>query len=143
MINGVNLVYSKSSAARILGLEYSDIDRLEIWDKIIWIKPFNRKPVMVSKKDFKQHFVDIRKQKSKSLQLTEHIYDSNAFTVRNPWKDTYYKVTLVENGIECECEDYQNQMQFIGKACCKHCYRVLDHLGHRSLAEYLKDKVIA
>jgi len=70
MINAINLVYSKSSAARILGLEYSDIERIEIWSKVIWIKPFNRKALMVSKKDFKQHFVDIRKQRSKSLQLT-------------------------------------------------------------------------
>ena len=143
MINALNLLYSKSSAARILGLEYSDIERIEIWSKVIWVKPFNRKASMISKKVFKQHFVDIRKQRSLSLQLTEHLYNSNAFTVRNPRKDTHYTVYLVEDGLECECEDYLNQIRFIGKACCKHCYRVLNHLGHRSLAEYLNDKSIA
>ena len=46
---------------------------------------------------------------------------------------------LFEDGFDCECEDYKNQVMIFGngKACCKHAYGVLTWLGHNRLSDYV------
>ncbi len=46
-----------------------------------------------------------------------------------------------EDIITCDCPDYENQVNAVGKdkACCKHCYGLLKHLGYLSLEEYFED----
>jgi predicted nucleic acid-binding Zn finger protein len=42
------------------------------------------------------------------------------------------------DGVFCECQDYQNQIDLLGRGCCKHGYAVLAQLGMASLSDYLE-----
>jgi hypothetical protein len=37
----------------------------------------------------------------------------------------------------CTCDDFNNQLEFFGRGCCKHGYAVLNSLGCQSLEHYL------
>ena len=137
MTTAQNLIYSKAAAARILNLDYTLIKSIEVWNKIVLIKVQDQKAKFVSKKDFKQHFVDWRKARSYSLKATPYIYNQELFTVFNPHKDNSYQVSLQAEELICNCQDWANQKELLSKACCKHCYSVLNHLGYSSLKDYI------
>ncbi len=132
------LIYSKAAAARILNFDYTLIKDIEIWDKIILVKVRYQKNKFISKQNFRQHFVDWRKARSYSLETTPNIYNKELFTVLNPHKDTHYNVSLQVKELICDCNDWANQKEHLGKACCKHCYSVLNYLNCSSLKEYLE-----
>lgn len=136
MINKTNFIYSKSAAARILEVKPWKIVRFEIWAYVCFVQVKGQRPTFVSKKVFKQHFVDWRIQQGRSLCVAQ--VNQEHFRVVNPKKNTAYSVYLFEDGLDCECEDYKNQiMIFNGKACCKHNYAVLAWLGHNRLQDYI------
>ena len=138
MINGCDLLYSQSAAARILGINIELIKGLEIWQKVVLVKLHNQKSKFISKKDFRHHFAEWRKSRSHGLKATPHLYDKQLFTVYNPHKDTRYQVLVAPQELVCECEDWANQKEVLGKACCKHCYSVLNYLNYSSLKEYIE-----
>jgi hypothetical protein len=138
MTTAQNLIYSKAAAARILNLDYTLIKDLEVWNKVILVKVQDQKAKFISKKNFRQHFVDWRKARSYSLETTPNIYNEELFTVLNPHKDTHYNVSLQVQELICDCEDWANQKEYLGKACCKHCYSVLNYLNYSSLKEYIE-----
>jgi hypothetical protein len=136
MINKINFVYSKSAAARILDVKPHFIVRFEIWAYVCFVQVRGQRPTFISKKAFKQHFVDWRIQQGRSLCTAQ--VNQEHFRVVNPKKNTAYSVYLFEDGLDCECEDYKNQVLiFNGKACCKHNYAVLAWLGHNRLSDYV------
>ncbi len=137
MINKTNFVYSASAAARILGVKVHNIVRFEVWAYVCFVHVKGQRPTFISKKDFKQHFVDWRIERSKSLCVAQ--VNRENFRVINPKKNSAYSIWLFENGLDCECEDYKNQTIIFnnGKACCKHCYAVLSWLGYNRLSEYI------
>jgi hypothetical protein len=135
MINANNFVYSKSAAARILDVPVYVIARFEVWYKVCFVQIKGKRPTFIGKKAFKQHFVDWRISQSKYLCVAQ--VNREHFRVVNPKKNTAYSV-WVQDGFDCECEDYKNQvMIFNGKACCKHGYAVLTWLGHNRLSDYV------
>ncbi len=137
MITAQNLIYSKAAAARILNLDYILIENIEIWDKIILVKVRYQKNKFISKKNFRQHFVDWRKARSIGLKTTPHFYNQELFTVQNPGKNTWYQVSAHSQELICDCNDWANQKKHLGKACCKHCYSVLNYFKCSSLREYI------
>jgi hypothetical protein len=137
MINAQNLIYSRAAAARILQVDYLNIENLEIWNKVILVKIKEQRPTFISKKVFKQHFAEWRKSRAKALKVTPNLFSDNLFTVHNPYKDTRYQVSLHPEELICNCEDWSNQKEYLGRACCKHCYSVLNYLNYSSLREYL------
>ena len=138
MVTAQNLVYSKAAAARILNLDYILIKDIEVWNKVVLVKVQDQKSKFISKKDFRQHFVDWRKARSYSLKTTPNNYNQELFTVVNPHKDTNYQVSLQVKELICNCDDWANQKELLGKACCKHCYSVLNYLNCSSLKEYIE-----
>jgi hypothetical protein len=42
----------------------------------------------------------------------------------------------------CTCDDFNNQLEFWGRGCCKHGYAVLAHLGFGSLRDYMTAKKV-
>lgn len=137
MINKTNFIYSKSAAARILEVDYNRIEQFEIWAYVCVVKVRGEKPKFISKKVFRQHFVDIRIERSRFLCTSQ--VNQEHFRVVNPRKSTAYSVYLFDDGLDCECEDYKNQvMMFNGRACCKHNYAVLTWLGYNRLSDYIK-----
>ena len=136
MINKTNFIYSKSAAARILDVKPHLIIRFEIWAYVCSVRVRGQKPTFISKKVFRQHFVDWRIGQSRSLCTAQ--VNQEHFRVINPRKSTAYSVYLFEDGLDCECEDYKNQVLiFNGKACCKHNYAVLTWLGYNRLTDYI------
>ena len=138
MTNARNLIYSIAAAARILKIQKESIKALEIWQKVVLVKIHHQKAKFISRKDFCQHFADWRKSRSNELKATPHIYNKELFTVHNPHQDTRYQVSVHPQELICNCEDWANQKEHLGKACCKHCYSVLNYLNYSSLSEYVE-----
>lgn len=137
MVTATNILYSVAAARRILGIYYPEIKvAIQVWAKVILVISDGRRPRFISKKVFKQHFVDRRKQEAKALEVTPNGY--HAFTVTNPRIGSEYKVQSENDAIYCSCEDYKNQLSFWGKAACKHSYAVLFNMGYSDLSQYLR-----
>jgi hypothetical protein len=140
MITATNLLYSKSALARILGIDAKLIARFEVWHSVIFAVIKGRRPCFFSKKIFKIHFVEWRQKQSKALTAVENAFNPNIYRVRNEGKGTVYTVNFFNGGATCECEDWQNQSQFFGMACCKHIYCVLNQLGFTSFRDYIAQR---
>jgi len=135
------LVYSRAAAARILGVPVEQIRRVEVWPFVVLVIPhrgFGLRPRFVSKQTFRTHFVEFRRQSAKDLLVITQ--RGSEFTVLNPANSNQYTVTVGTSSIKCTCEDYHNQLRFLGRGCCKHCYRVLFHLGFSRLSDYVNSK---
>lgn len=136
MINRNNFVFSKAAAARILGVPVNLIVGFQRWAKVCWVWVAGRRPTFMSFKAFKQHFVDWRKQQAKGLYVAPA--GEQQFRIVNPKKGTAYSVWAWWDGLDCECEDYKNQISILRQGCCKHGYAVLTWLGFSTLKEYLE-----
>lgn len=142
MINSNNFVYSRAAVARILNVKHWAIARFEVWYKVCFIQVKGQRPTFISKKAFKQHFVDWRIEQSRSLCVAQ--VNEEYYRVLNPRKDTAYSVFVHDDGFDCDCHDYRNQITIFGggKACCKHAYGVLAWLGFNRLSDYLTAKKV-
>ncbi len=137
MVTAQNLLYSVAAARRILGIYYPEIKvTIQVWAKVILVISDGRRPRFISKKVFRQHFVDRRRQEAKALQVWATA--PHTFKVTNPKKGSEYNVVSKNDAIYCECEDYKNQLSFWGKAACKHSYAVLFNMGYTELSQYLR-----
>jgi hypothetical protein len=135
------LVYSRAAAARVLGVPVEQIRRVEVWPFVVLVIPhkgFGLRPRFVSKQTFRTHFVEFRRQSARDLLVITQ--RGSEFTVLNPANSNQYQVVVGTSGIKCGCEDYHNQLRFLGRGCCKHCYRVLFHLGFQTLKDYVNSK---
>jgi hypothetical protein len=137
MVTSQNILYSSSAIARILNVAASAVVKFDVFAKVIWVYIKGQRPKFLSKRLFTQHFVDRRKAEARGLTVTRHALDRSRFTVRNESKGTLYQVLTTSSGLICECEDYQNQLRFFGRGCCKHGYAVLTQLGYTDLRSYL------
>lgn len=137
MVTAQNILYSKSAIARMERIDVSDVIRLEVWHSVVFVIIRGRRPKFYSKQQFKQHFVTRRQTAARALTATQNLFNPSNFFIRNETKDTGYNVQIFVGGAICECEDFNNQKQFFGKACCKHIYAVLYKLGHGSLSDYI------
>jgi hypothetical protein len=137
MVTSSNILYSVSSVKRLLGLGDRILVKIQEFAKVVWVWVQGKRPTFISKKAFKQHFVDRRKAQAKGLTVTRNGFNSSAYSVRNEARNTSYKVILGNSAIACECEDYRNQTEFFGRGVCKHGYAVLAQLGYSSLKDYL------
>ncbi len=63
-----------------------------------------QRPTFISKKAFREHFVEWRIQQSRSLCVAQ--VNREHYRVVNPKKSTAYSVFVYEDGFDCECEDY-------------------------------------
>jgi hypothetical protein len=132
------MLFSTSAVRRLLGVASGLKVRIQEWFKVVWVCVEGKRPTLISKKTFLLHFVEWRKAQSRSLQVTKNIVRADLFTVRNETKGSTYKVQCFTGGVMCDCEDFKNQSAFLGRACCKHCYAVLGHLGFSSLSAYIE-----
>jgi hypothetical protein len=144
MVTAFNLIYSAAAVRRILGLAFPVV-RIEKWWKVVLVVFKGCRPRFMSRAAFLKHFVEWRKAQARVLRVTQRLdagiglrpAEGVQFTVRNENKNSVYIVQAMPSGLLCECEDYKNQLQFLGKGCCKHGYAVLAHLGFESLQNYL------
>ena len=134
----MNLFFNLASVARIAEVPVDSIDRFEIWDRVILVifkKNRGLRPRFLSNMLFYSSFVEDRKSRSKSIQVTPNAFADRIYTARNESNDHTYTVIAAES-IECQCADYRAQVAFVGRGCCKHGYAVLRSLGFSSLSDF-------
>lgn len=137
MVTSSNILYSVAAVRRILGVSRSVKVEIREFFKVVWVWVKGQRPTFISKQIFKQHFAEWRKAQSRALTVTSWLDKAHTFTVRNETRNTFYVVETRSNGVFCTCEDFNNQLEFLGKGCCKHGYAVLTHLGFGSLRDYM------
>jgi len=133
------LLYSASATRRILNLPPDVPVRVQEFHRVIWVHVAGCRPTFISKAVYHQHFVDRRREAAAELIAYR---TAGGWAVFNPLKDTSYSVQQYRSHLSCTCEDYQNQVKFLGRACCKHCYSVLAELGFTSLRDYLNSHAV-
>jgi hypothetical protein len=136
-MNRQQLLYSTAATRRILNLPDNVPVRVQEFHRVIWVWVSGRRPTFISKAIYHQHFVDFRRQTAKPLLAYHPSGDWQDWTVINPDKGTSYRVKTCGDKITCTCEDYHNQVHFLGRGCCKHGYAVLATLGFSSLRDFL------
>lgn len=132
MVTQFNLIFSIAAAQRILGRSVYEV-RVWAWVVLVRGVGFCR---FMSKKDFLNHFADRRKAESKKITVVVNPRNENEYKV----VDKDYTLKVFHSEISCNCEDYKNQLRYIGKGICKHGYAVLNHLGFSSLSTYIETK---
>lgn len=137
MVNSFNILYSASAVRRMFGVAAGVAVRIQKFAFVLWVHIAGQRPRFVSLSAFKQHFVNRRKAAAKALTVTPSAFQAHIFTVLNESKGSRYTVQAFKGGVLCNCEDFKNQAQFFGRACCKHAYAVLFQLGFTDLRDYI------
>lgn len=140
MVNESNILYSAAAVRRILGLSKSFSVKVREFANAVWVWVKGKRPTFMSKAVFKQHFVERRKQDSKSIRVQQR--SSHLFVAFNPGKSTNYLLEARADGVFCTCDDFNNQLAFWSKGCCKHGYALLAYLGFMSLRDYLTAQTV-
>lgn len=133
------MIFSLASVSRIANVPTHLIDRFEIWEKVVFVvfqKGHRLSPQFLSKKEFFTSFVDARKAKSRSIVITKNAFNEGLYTARNTTNGHTYQLTCTDNNIACQCKDYKDQIDLMGRGCCKHGYALLNLLGFTSLIEW-------
>ncbi len=130
------LIYSVSNAIRILGKKFNGI-KVQVWFNVVYIHAKGQVSRFVSKAKFRQQFVEFRKAGATGLEVVKVPFESGEYMVSSSSKDGSYLVQCLTDKLTCTCQDYQSQAAVMKKACCKHCYATLNHLGFASLADYI------
>ncbi|KAM3107291.1 hypothetical protein [Phormidesmis sp. 146-33] len=137
MVSAFNILYSVSAVRRMFRVAAGVAVRIQKFAFVIWIHIAGQRPRFVSFADFKRHFAQRRQQEANSLAVQLDPGFENLYVVSNPAKRSSYQVLAADKAIKCNCEDFKNQTQFFGKACCKHSYAVLFYLGFDDLRDYI------
>lgn len=145
MIQAEDYIYNKSAVARMLKVAVTAVTRVEKWpinsfDKcsVIFVIVKGKRPRFWKKADFLCHFADWRRSQSKELIIDRLM--PGMFAAINKKKNSKHIIFIKPDSINCNCEDYKNQIKFLPKAgVCKHGYGVLKSLGISKLSEYIKN----
>lgn len=135
-----SLLFSKRATERILGLAPFSIDDQKINTKTVVVKVARQKNLVeIPRQRYLEDFVSFRISGAKDIHIAKISSNNNDFRYRatNQTNKHTYALELTTTGIQCECEDYQNQHEISAKACCKHGYALLNHLGFDKLQDYL------
>ena len=130
-------IYSAAAIRRMMGLPTSVPVQIREFFSVLWVWVKGDRPTFVSKADLKRHFVERRQAEAESLEVTDWLRDPPRYTVTNPESGSQHVVYEHRDRLDCDCEDYYWQQQFIGRGCCKHGYAVLHYLGFNSLQEFI------
>lgn len=136
MINPKYFIYNHAAVARMLGITVNLVIRVEKWFNCIFVIVKGRRPRFWKKSSFTNHFAEWRRKQAEDLKALR--IDRNKFQVFNSSKGSTYLVELQQEGINCICEDFRNQLKIFKKGCCKHGYAALNQLGFSKLSEYIE-----
>lgn len=134
-----SLLFSKVAASVILQTLPHLIQKVEEFENCVLVVARGMRATFVSKKKFYEEFVESRKQRAIDLECEK--FSDREYIIINPVNGNRYLIEFNDRGVECGCEDYLNQMQVLGRACCKHCYRGLFEKGCVSLRDYQAQRV--
>lgn len=135
-ITATSLLYTRAAAQRITG---RTVERIEVWAIAIQVIPKHGSPRLYSKKIFRRHFADFRKERGSKI-THEHIQQIHPRrwaiqSCSDPSK--FYAVEWKNADLICSCKDYRLQAEANFRIkCCKHIYAVLNH--HFDVRTYLE-----
>jgi hypothetical protein len=128
------MLYTKAAALRLLSGLATVVHAVRQLKNCIQVTYQTRRgkcSTFLSRKAFKQAFVDARKASGRSLPSSQ--INATHYQVGE------HTVVLSRDRLDCDCHDYMRQRQVFGRGCCKHGYHVLQAwLSQGSLAEYLQ-----
>jgi hypothetical protein len=136
-----NLFFSKSSVSRVANVATNQIARFEVWDSVVFVvfvKGQKLRPRFLSKKAFYADFVTSRQLAARQIKITKQLFSETKYTARNTVSDRTYELVLENDRAICECRDYRDQIEFVGRGVCKHGYALLNFLGCKTMAEYIE-----
>ena len=127
------MLYTMTAASRILKTSFNRIKWVQVFHKVINVCVKGSSPRFISKKLFWSAFVAFRQESAKNVKVKR--IGERHFQALG--KEEIYDLELTPNLVTCTCVDYKNQIEQLGKGCCKHGYAVLATLGFSTLAEYI------
>jgi hypothetical protein len=141
MITSTSLIFSKSSVARILSIPASQIVKFVVYPYVCWVHVRGQRPKFMSRKPFYQHFAAHRQAQGQELRQQGKVskISGTRYTIdSNSAESGFYMVELHPDRVACECQDYRNQLEYIGRGICKHGYAAIGQLGLTTLSDYLR-----
>ena len=138
MTTSTPIAYTKSAAARILGVSPKAIKGFRVWAYVCWVHVEGSRPTMVSKKAFCKDFVEFRQGAGFGLWEGGAVSPVGRDTgvVRVQGEAASYRVRLTDRSVVCTCEDYARQVEVLGFGVCKHGYAALNAHGFGSFGAY-------
>lgn len=133
-------IFTKRAAERIIYGDnnycVSDIYVDEGADKVVVLVAKSTRLIVLEAQDFINDFVSIRRKRAENLEIQRHT--EHGYLVYNPENNNSYEVITSANALACECKDYEKQIKALNQGCCKHGYKVLNHLGYNKLKDYIQ-----
>ena len=140
------MFFTKSATARILGVAVTAVREVRVWAKVVWVNVKGVGCRFISKKTYLAEFARYRREGAASLEVAP-AFGSERADLEAAWVikggAEPHRVELSNSQFSCDCWDYQNQAEVMGKGCCKHIYAALGTLGYSSLSEFVKPELQA
>ena len=143
-----SFVFTKSAALRLL--DATCVNDLQVWANCIWVKFYKQVGSklkcfvrFVSKSKFYNQFAIDRKYRSRSVTVTQNVFNKDQYSARSSRGNDLYHLEVFDSAIACTCDDYKNQVNLFSSYAsklCKHGYAVLSKLGFSSLSDYIQFK---
>lgn len=133
-----NFLYTRTAVAYVLGIpqEKAGLIQIEVWAYVILahskVLGFSR---FVSKRKVLAAFAEMRREKAKAYNAIPVDYPRKQWKVVKPNK-RIRTVTIVGATVQCDCPDYANIKNYLGRGVCKHGYAVLSRLGFHTLSDF-------
>ena len=128
------MLYTKASAATILGVKSSQIKTIELVENSDRV---NVNGVEIYKEEFMKEFVAKRKRSSAKVSIADHPFKKSEYIATSSNDNVFYSLVPESDRITCTCMDYQHQVEQLGRGCCKHGYSLLAKFGYESLKDYV------
>ena len=136
------MLYTDKAAQRLLG-NAAQAKVTEVMPDgafVTWKADDGQCSGFIPKAKFVELFIGDRKARARGIQVTENAFYPGYYTAYNSYSESRYNLKASTDTIQCQCPDYQKQLERFGKGCCKHGYAVLNAQGFKSLADYIEAK---
>ena len=112
-------IFNKGNIAYLLSIDYSVIDRILIFDQKCVVQLASGKSYSITLQDLIPVIVEKRWRRINGL-LVYPQYDG-VYHVENPYKGSFYEVTIIGDDSHCTCPDFHNINEVVKtKIPCKH-----------------------
>ena len=129
------MLYTKASAATILGVKSSQIKTIELVENSDRVNVNG--DIEIPKEEFMKEFVAKRKRSSVKVSIAEHPFKKSEYIATSSNDNVFYSLVPQSDRVTCTCMDYQHQVERLGRGCCKHGYALLAKFGYDSLKDYV------
>jgi hypothetical protein len=103
-------VFTKAAAARIYGIVVSDIESIEVWDKVIFVQFRHRRPLFTAQMPFILDIHSSRVSRVLNQRNLRTVYQDDRVIVENhkDWGEvSQYVISSKDNVCTCTCKDFQ------------------------------------